>query len=32
MTDIARNDQGYTVGGPVFIHGLFNTERNNLFF
>lgn len=28
----ARNDSGYTVGGPVFVPGLFNTEKRKLFF
>ena len=27
-----RNDRGYTIGGPIYIPGLFNTERNKLFF
>ncbi len=28
----SRNDQGYTVGGPVYIPGVFNTAKNKLFF
>ncbi|MBE3123376.1 MAG: carboxypeptidase regulatory-like domain-containing protein [Planctomycetes bacterium] len=32
MAKSARNDAGYTIGGPVFIPGLFNKDRNKLFF
>lgn len=28
----SRNDQGYTIGGPLFVPGAFNTGRNKLFF
>jgi hypothetical protein len=28
----SRNDYGYTIGGPVFIPGLFNEEKKKLFF
>ncbi len=28
----SRNDFGYTVGGPIFIPGKFNTNKNKLFF
>ena len=28
----SRNDSGYTVGGPVFVPGAFNTEKRKLFF
>ena len=28
----SRNDYGYTLGGPVFIPGTFNTEKKKLFF
>jgi hypothetical protein len=28
----SRNDYGYTLGGPIFIPGKFNTEKNKLFF
>jgi hypothetical protein len=28
----SRNDSGYTVGGPVFIPGLFNDDKKRLFF
>ena len=27
-----RDDRGFTLGGPIFIPGVFNTERNKLFF
>src|ERR1700720_3339010 len=26
------NDPGYTIGGPIFIPKVFNTEKNKLFF
>jgi hypothetical protein len=32
MPKSSRNDQGYTIGGPVFIPGAFNTDRKKLFF
>lgn len=32
MAKSKRDDRGYTIGGPVYIPGLFNTERNKLFF
>jgi carboxypeptidase family protein/TonB-dependent receptor-like protein len=28
----SRNDYGYTLGGPVFIPGTFNTDKKKLFF
>jgi hypothetical protein len=28
----ARNDQGFTVGGPVYIPGVFNVEKKKFFF
>jgi len=28
----ARNDYGYTLGGPIFIPGHFNTDKKKLFF
>jgi hypothetical protein len=28
----ARNDYGYTLGGPVYIPGVFNTDKKKLFF
>ncbi len=28
----SRNDGGYTIGGPVFIPGVFNEDRTRLFF
>jgi hypothetical protein len=28
----SRNDYGYTVGGPIFIPGKFNTDKKKLFF
>jgi hypothetical protein len=27
-----RDDLGYTIGGPIFIPGVFNTEKKKLFF
>jgi hypothetical protein len=30
--DASRNDYGYTLGGPVYIPGKFNTEKKKLFF
>jgi hypothetical protein len=32
LPDAARNDYGYTLGGPVYIPGVFNTEKKKLFF
>ncbi len=28
----SRNDRGFTIGGPVFIPGVFNTDKKKLFF
>ncbi len=28
----SRNDYGYTIGGPIYIPGVFNTEKKKLFF
>jgi hypothetical protein len=28
----SRNDSGYTLGGPVFVPGLFNEQKQKLFF
>ncbi len=28
----SRNDYGYTLGGPIYIPGAFNTEKKKLFF
>ena len=28
----SRDDYGYTLGGPIFIPGVFNTEKKKLFF
>jgi hypothetical protein len=28
----ARNDSGYTIGGPIYIPGVFNKEKKKLFF
>jgi hypothetical protein len=30
--DASRNDFGYTIGGPVYLPGVFNTEKKKLFF
>jgi hypothetical protein len=30
--EASRNDFGYTIGGPVFIPGKFNTDKTKLFF
>ena len=30
--DASRNDYGYTLGGPVYIPGTFNTDKKKLFF
>ena len=32
MPPYKKNDFGYTVGGPVFIPGLYNKDRNKTFF
>jgi hypothetical protein len=32
LPDASRNDFGYTVGGPVYLPGVFNTGRRKLFF
>jgi hypothetical protein len=28
----SRNDKGYTIGGPIYIPGVFNTDKKKLFF
>ena len=28
----SRNDRGFTIGGPVYIPGVFNTDKKKLFF
>ena len=30
--DASRNDFGYTIGGPIFIPGVFNEDKSKLFF
>jgi hypothetical protein len=30
--EASRNDYGYTLGGPIFIPGVFNEEKKKLFF
>jgi hypothetical protein len=30
--DSSRNDYGYTIGGPIYIPGAFNTDKKKLFF
>jgi hypothetical protein len=30
--DASRNDSGYTIGGPVFVPSMFNTDKKKLFF
>ena len=30
--EASRDDSGYTIGGPVFIPGVFNAEKRKLFF
>jgi hypothetical protein len=30
--ETSRNDFGYTIGGPIFIPGVFNEDRTKLFF
>jgi hypothetical protein len=32
LPEASRNDFGYTVGGPIYIPGKFNTDRKKLFF
>ena len=32
LPDSSRNDYGYTLGGPIYIPGVFNTDRKKLFF
>ena len=32
LPEASRNDYGYTLGGPIFIPGKFNTEKRKLFF
>jgi hypothetical protein len=32
LPEASRNDSGYTIGGPVFVPGLFNAEKRKLFF
>ena len=32
LPDASRNDFGYTIGGPIFIPGVFNEEKKRLFF
>jgi hypothetical protein len=32
LSEASRNDFGYTIGGPIFIPGKFNTDRKKLFF
>jgi len=32
MAESSRNEMGYTIGGPVFIPGHFNADRQKLFF
>ena len=32
LPDASRNDFGYTVGGPIFIPGVFNEDKTKLFF
>ena len=31
-TESSRKDRGFTIGGPVFLPGVFNTEKKKLFF
>jgi hypothetical protein len=31
-TASARNDSGYTIGGPIYIPGVFNQDKKKLFF
>jgi len=32
MANSSRDDRGFTLGGPLYIPGLFNEEKNKLFF
>ncbi len=32
LPDSARNDYGYTIGGPIYIPGKFNSDKKKLFF
>jgi hypothetical protein len=32
LPEASRNDFGYTVGGPIYIPGKFNTDKKKLFF
>jgi len=32
LPESSRNDYGYTIGGPIFIPGLFNEDKRKLFF
>jgi hypothetical protein len=32
LPEASRNDFGYTIGGPLYIPGKFNTDRKKLFF
>jgi hypothetical protein len=32
LPDASRNDYGYTIGGPVYIPGVFNEDKKKLFF
>ena len=32
LPDASRNDYGYTLGGPIFIPGVFNESKKKLFF
>jgi hypothetical protein len=32
LPEASRNDFGYTIGGPVYIPGVFNEDRKKLFF
>jgi hypothetical protein len=32
LAESARNDYGFTIGGPVFIPGKFNSDKSKLFF
>ncbi|RPJ78416.1 MAG: hypothetical protein EHM13_14660, partial [Acidobacteria bacterium] len=32
LPEASRNDYGYTLGGPIYIPGVFNEDRKHLFF
>jgi hypothetical protein len=32
LPESSRNDQGFTIGGPIYIPGVFNVEKKKLFF